>query len=439
MKNTFYISCPIDTYSGYGARARDFVRALIELEDYDVKIIPQKWGSTPMGFIDDNKEKWGFLRKHILPGQMTEKPDYWCQITVPNEFQPIGKFNIGLTAGIETNLCAPQWIEGMNRMDLILTSSVHSANVLKSTSYKAKDTRKGTEVDLKLNKPIEVIIEGADLDTFKIIKNNKLQLTSLKDKINSIPEKFAYLSVGHWMQGDMGHDRKNLGTLIAQFYDLFKSIKEKPALLLKCSMAGSSYMSSRQVLKNISDIRRNIKGKDLPNVYLISGDFTDEEMNELYNHHKIKAMVSLTHGEGFGRPLLEFSLTGKPIIASGWSGHLDFLHKDYTSLVNGELKVLHPSSVQENILIKESSWFSPHDNHARYSIFDVYSKYKVYKERAKKQKEFSKSNFSFDVMKNQIKETIDHYSPNLPKKMELDLSGLGEIKLPKKEKIEANG
>jgi hypothetical protein len=101
-KNTFYVSCPIDTYSGYGARSRDFVKSLIELDRYDVKVLPQRWGNTPFGFIENHKEEWGFLSKHLVNGQLTEQPDIWCQITVPNEFQAIGKYNIGLTAGIET-------------------------------------------------------------------------------------------------------------------------------------------------------------------------------------------------------------------------------------------------------------------------------------------------------------------------------------------------
>ena len=125
MKNTFIVSCPIDTYSGYGARARDYVKAIIESDKYEVKILSQRWGNTQRNFIKDNEKKWGFLAKHIIP-QLTEKPDYWCQITVPNEFQAVGKYNIGLTAGIETTICDGSWIEGCNRMDLILTSSNHS-------------------------------------------------------------------------------------------------------------------------------------------------------------------------------------------------------------------------------------------------------------------------------------------------------------------------
>ena len=75
-------------------------------------------------------------------------------------------------------------------------------------------------------------------------------------------------------------------------------------------------------------------------------------MNEIYNHSKVKAMVNLTKGEGFGRPLLEFSVFKKPIIASGWSGHIDFLNREFVSLIEGRLQPIHSSAVVENILVK---------------------------------------------------------------------------------------
>jgi len=109
-KPSFVISCPINTYSGYGARSRDVVKALIELDKYDVKVIPQRWGNTPQGFIKDNPE-WEFLDKHLISGQLTQQPDIFAQITVPNEFQPVGKYNIGITAGIESTIAPAEWIE----------------------------------------------------------------------------------------------------------------------------------------------------------------------------------------------------------------------------------------------------------------------------------------------------------------------------------------
>ena len=195
MKNTFYISCPIDTYSGYGARSRDFVKALIKSEKYDVKILSQRWGNTRKGFLDDFKE-WEFLKNYIVPN-LTQQPDIWCQVTVPNEFQNVGKYNIGLTAGIETTQCAPQWIEGCNRMDLVLTSSKHSKGVFESTGYEVQNKQTGQKQELKLETPVEVLIEGANLDIYKSVKT--MTNDKLKNSLDSIPEKFAYLFVGHWL------------------------------------------------------------------------------------------------------------------------------------------------------------------------------------------------------------------------------------------------
>jgi len=138
MKNTFVISAPIETYSGYGHNARSIVKKIIESNKYDVKILTQKWGSTPWGFLDDHKE-WSFMKEYIHKGQLKEQPDIWMQITVPNEFQPVGKYNIGVTAAIETTQVAPQWIEGCNRMNLILVSSEHSKSTLVNPIYDRVD------------------------------------------------------------------------------------------------------------------------------------------------------------------------------------------------------------------------------------------------------------------------------------------------------------
>lgn len=431
-KNTFYISCPIDTYSGYSARARDFAKAVIELNLYDVKIIPQRWGMTAWGFIDDHVEEWGFLKQYIVGPQLTEKPDIWVQITIPSEFQPVGKWNIGLTAGIETTLCAPSWIEGCNRMDLILTSSNHSKNTFLNTKYQQKDPQGNVVGALEISKPIEVLIEGANLNIYKLLStfNSK----ELYEDINSIPEKFAFLSVGHWLPGNLGEDRKNMGLLVKAFYEIFKdkTHENQPALILKTSGAGSSYMDRREIQKRINLISKSVPSKRLPSVYLLHGDFTDEEMNEIYNHPKIKAMVSLTKGEGFGRPLLEFSLVNKPIIASGWSGHTDFLKPEFSALLGGKLNPIHPTAIVKDILIEGSQWFAPDHSHIGHFMKEVMEKYKEWGVKGRRQGYYSKTNFSFEKMKTQIEEILNKHVPELPKKISLVLPNLTEIPLPKR-------
>jgi glycosyltransferase involved in cell wall biosynthesis len=430
MKPMFVVSCPIDTYSGYGARARDFVKALIELDKYDVKVLPQRWGNTPWGFIEDHPE-WQFLRPHLLPmgNQLPKQPEIWCQITVPNEFQPVGRYNIGLTAGIETTGCHPSWMEGCNRMDLVLTSSTHSAEVFKQIRFEQRDRNTNQVVgQYGLQKPVEILIEGVDTEKYSPKKSNF--------DLSQIKEEFAYLFVGHWMQGNLGHDRKNVGLLIKLFFEAFKNKKNIPALILKTTCVGASYMDRDEILKRIDIIRKSVDAKSTPNVYLIHGELTDEEMNELYNHSKVKAMISLTKGEGFGRPLLEFSLTKKPIITTNWSGHKDFLSEEFTTLLPGELHNLDDSSVMQDLLMKEFQWFGVDNGAAFVSLRDVFTNYKDYKEKANRQAFRSKTNFSFEKMVEQLDGYLTQYVPEFPKQVQLKLPQLKKIELPKLKKVE---
>jgi len=419
-KPVFAISCPYDTYSGYGARARDIVKAIINTGKYDVKLMAQRWGSTAWGFCDDHPE-WAYLKGHQLPeNKLATKPDIWMQITIPNEFQPVGKYNIGCTAGIESNLCKVEWIEGLNRMDLNFVSSNFAKQTFEGTKYEMKDKKTNQTVKTtKLEKPIEVIFEGANLDVYKPITSKEIKSIKLEE----IKESFCFLFVGHWMQGAYGHDRKNVWKTVKAFFETFKNARQKPALILKASVGVASYASREDILDRIKQIRESVNATDLPNVYLLNGEFSDQEVNELYNHPKVKAMVSFTKGEGFGRPLLEFSLTGKPIIASAWSGHTDFLKSSFTTLVGGELENVDASAAND-WLIKESKWFKPHDAEMGRSFKEMYKKYKQYGIKAKQQKNYSKSNFSFEKMQELVSNVLTANIPEFPKQVELTLPTL---------------
>ena len=430
MKQYAVISCPIDTYSGYGARSRDFVKALYELkkDEWEIEILPQRWGATPWGYIADNEEEWGW----VIPlfnttGQLKKQPDFWCQITVPNEFQSIGKFNLGLTAGIETTLCHASWIDGVNRMNLTLVSSQHAKNVFQQSTF-TETNQQGQKVrEIKLEKPVDVLFEGADLNKYFFIEDEKIPDTDLVTTLDTIKEDFNYLVVGHWLQGDLGEDRKNIGLTIKTFLETFKNKKNKPGMVLKVSSGGASIMDRDAILEKIDQIRKTIDSKDLPNLYLIHGELDDQDINYLYNHGKIKAMISLTKGEGFGRPLLEFSLSKKPIIVTAYSGHIDFLFAEYTSMVGGQITQIHPSAVVENMLIAESGWFSPDIKQAEFYLRDVFEKYTKYQEKAKQQAHKSKTMFSFEEMKNELSTYLD----KVPKQVGLTLPKLKKIELPK--------
>jgi glycosyltransferase involved in cell wall biosynthesis len=425
MKPLLFISCPLETMSGYGARSRDIVRAILKYDKYDVRVLSQRWGNTAYNALDLNNPDDKILYDLIWrEQQLPKQPDIWIQITVPNEFQNVGKYNIGITAGIETTVCDPSWIEGLNRMDLTLVSSNHTKKVFEDSTFEKRDQKTNQVLGvIKLEKPVDVLFEGVDLNKYFYIADEDLDGTELVQSLDNIKEEFCYLFVGHWLQGQIGEDRKNVGYMIKAFLEVFKNKKNKPALLLKTSSANNSILDRDDVLKKIDAIKNTVKG-DLPNVYLLHGDLEDKDMNDLYNHGKVKTMVSLTKGEGFGRPLLEFSLSKKPIIASNWSGHLDFLSPEFNTLIGGGLTNVHSSAVVQNMILSESQWFTPNDASVADAFENNFNKYSKYVELAKRQSHYAKSNFSFDKMA----ETLDVIFEKIPKQV--------EIKLPKLKKVE---
>jgi hypothetical protein len=417
-KITVAISAPVDTYSGYGARSRDVVKALIAHENYDIQILSQRWGNTRTGYLSDHSEDQ--IENLIVPN-LNQQPDVWIQITVPNEFQKVGLYNIGVTAGIETDICAGGWIEGCNKMDLVLTSSEHSKNVFQISKFDKQDSKtKAVIGKLEVETPVEVLFEGADISKY-------FNKPSTRFDLSNVSESFCYLFVGHWLQGEYGEDRKNIGYTVKTFLETFKNKTSPPALILKTSMGNSSVTSQDIITKNINEIKKKVTGR-LPNVYLVHGDITDSEMNDLYNHPKVKAMVSLTKGEGFGRPLLEFSLTGKPIMASGWSGQVDFLDGHLTSLIGGTLTPVHPTAVVPNVILPESKWFTPDTVAVGKAYKAIYKHYNKALELSRKQGYINKNNFSLDAMTDHLKVILDTRLPKFQKKVEFKLP---ELTLPK--------
>ena len=429
MKPLIFISCPIDTFSGYGARSRDIALALIKSEKYNVQITPQRWGSTPFGFLQaDNPDHKLIMDCIWRQPQLPKQPDIWIQITVPNEFQPIGKFNIGITAGIETTICAAPWIEGLNRMNLNLVSSEHAKKVFQESRFEKRNTQtQQVESVVELTAPVEVLFEGVNTNIYKKL-DDVIEGSGVNDVLSSIKEEFNYLFVGHWLQGEIGQDRKDVGMLIKIFLETFRNKKSKPGLILKVCSGNYSIMDRDGVLDKIRAIQESITG-DLPSIYLLHGEFSDEEVNELYNHPKVKASVSFTKGEGYGRPLLEASISQKPVIASGWSGHVDFLDHEMAILLPGAITQIHPSAVVNDMLIAESGWFTVDYSAAAKALEEVYKNYKKWIDKSKKQAYRSRTEFSLGKMGEKLLSIIDN---KVPIKVELKLPQLKKIELPKK-------
>lgn len=407
-KPILVFAAPILTRSGYGDHARDLLRALKEMDNYDIKIIATNWGNTPNTELQDGSEFADWVKPRIQTDQLTSKPDVFIQVTVPNEFKPLGNLNIGITAGIETTVAPKEFVDGCNNMDMIIVPSEFSKKVLQDTVYEERHKQtKQVVATHKVTKPIHVLFEGVDLEVYGKSHGHSL--------LEEVEEDFCFLFVGHWLKGDHGQDRKDIGGLIETFCAVFstesiiKHLKgKKPALVLKTSTASFSVLDRERIWNKIKRITDKF-GENCPSIYLLHGDLTVEEMSSLYHDDKVKAMVSFTKGEGYGRPLCEFTITGKPVIASNWSGHLDFLSSDNSVLLEGEVKQVHPSCV-DKFIIKEAGWFNVNYSKAGKSMLDVLSNYPKYLNNSKVLQKFNKSNFSLVKMRDDFKKLMEKHA-----------------------------
>jgi len=425
------ISAPFATRSGYGEHSRDLIRSLAKLNKYDIKLISTKWGGCPMNALDE--KDMDLITIMMTEESFNTQPDLWIQVTIPPEFQRVGKYNIGITAGIETTACAPSWLEACNKMDLILVPSQHSKDCLTRTNYDKIDNQTKKKIGvLKLERPIEVLFEGVDIDMYKKPKElSKTIITSMKE----VEEDFAFLFVGHWLQGELGHDRKDVGKMIDIFCKTFKNkINNRPALILKTSGATFSKKDKAEITRKIESVKN--RTENAPNVYLLHGDLTQEEMSSLYNHPKVKAHLTFTKGEGFGRPILEATLSGKPVIAPKWSGQVDFLNPEYSVLLHGKLQKVHRSVVWKEIIIPESSWYYVDYDMASRAMKDVFKNYSDYLKQSRKHIQYTKDNFSFDKMTDVFSELIEKYIPQFSVFKEADITGFPEMKKKDGGKIE---
>ena len=442
MKPLCLVTAPVATRSGYGAHSRDICRALIKLDRYDVKIWNVRWGNTPVNALhtDDPNDK--IIIDRLIPTpDLPKQPELHIHIVVPNEFQALAKYNIGITAGLEMSVVPPKWLEGMNRMNMNIVPAKFVKKVMEDCKFDIHDDKTNNKVGVLQNeKPIEVLFEGADTNIYK--KTTEFSEDFL-DEMKNVEESFNFLYVGHWLQGNLGEDRKDTGMLVKVFLETFKNMKKKPGLIMKTSGAGFSVIDREDILDKIEAIKESVDG-DLPNVYFLHGDLTDDEMNGLYNHPKVKAHVSFTHGEGFGRPLLEASLSGKPVIASNWSGHVDFLPKNLSILLDGSLSEVKKGAIADDFKVNGQQWFVVNYTKAVATLKDVYKSYKKHTFNAKKLATINKSKFSLDAMTRQLGKILDKYVPEFPEEVKLELPKLkkvgstdepAKVQLPKLKKV----
>jgi len=428
------LQSPIWTRSGYGDWALTVAKSLLRYNKFDLRIAPTVWGACSKKNMEAeiNDPEGKELLGRVLKGPLTKQPEVFIQMTIPNEFATPAKFNIGMTAGIETTVPRAEWIEGLNRMNFNIVTSVHARDVFAGANYNKKLSN-GTSEELKVKKPMEVLFWGADTN---IYKKTDEKVTSLEESLKTIPETFCFLFVGQWTSGNMRSDRKAIGFLVKTFIESFANTNNPPALILKTSGAQICIMDKYDCINKINEVTNMVKqslppDSKIPNIYLLHGELEDNEMNALYNHEKMKVHVSFTHGEGFGHPLLLSTLSGKPLLAPHWSGHLDFLNPKICKFFEGALAPI-PDEAINDWFVKDARWFDVDYVAAGQKMKYYFTNYngKII-EDAESLRVENAEKFSLPSMDKAFHAILDKYVPEFPSEEAIILPKLKKLNLPK--------
>ena len=429
MRKRILLKGPVLSRSGYGEQARFALRSLREYEErFDIYVIPTNWGKLSWTWEDTEERRWidSIIEKTVIresqlqnvPGP--QKYDMSLQVTIPNEWdRGLAAYNVGYTAGIETDRTAAVWIKKCLEMDKIIVVSNHAKDVFYNTAYNITNPQGEVVQELKLNKenpshPEIIAVNYPVKETDSVKFDHKFKT------------KFNFLTVAQWSP------RKNLETTIGWFVEEFKD-NEDVGLIIKASISNTSNIDktfSIERLKNLLNSER-LQGRKCK-IYLVHGDMTEEEMNGLYQHSSVKGFINLAHGEGFGLPIFEAAYHKVPVIAMGWSGQVDFLYAPektkkgkksnkkmipYFAKVNHKMGKIQPQAAWEGVIEENSLWAYPVENSYKTAIRDVYENPSVYKKTAKELDKYIRSKFT---NANQYKQFADAVYESEKEKEDLD-------------------
>jgi len=315
LKRNLIIRASAYTRSGYGAHARDIIKALWESQKFNIRLIPTGWGNSSITDVIDTS-MMDILSFCVNNQEISFEDSIFVHLGIPTEFERLGKYNVGITAGIECETLTEEWVKACNAIDLIIVPSTFVESVFLTSGVKT---------------PVVVCPEGVDTEVFNITSEVDNSVTESKFLNRNTGEKidfktdFNFLLVGQWLPYDIGADRKQIALSIKTFIDTFKYV-DNVGLIIKTFTYNTDTPDAYFTLQRFRDIIATYEDKKgIPPVYFIHGDLTDEQMSSLYRHPTVKGFFTMTSGEGWGRSIAEAISCGLPIIAPKWSSYMDFV------------------------------------------------------------------------------------------------------------------
>ena len=380
------LRAPLLTNSGYGIHSRQLFSWLYNKKDVELTVECVQWGRTP--WILDTDQEDGIYGKIMSCSKPLDKGDYDIsfQVQLPDEWDTtLAKKNIGVTAVVETDRCNPEWIEACNKMDEIIVPSTFTKNVLKRSGL--------------LMKRVSVIPEWYN----KIIDKSTMAKIQNDKRFSKIKKDFNILLIGTLTSNLDIDDRKNIKNTIKWLCQEFKN-DDDVGIILKTNFGKGSIADKEMCRSYLNEVLKEFRVGQSPSFYFVHGNMKKEEIASLVTHSKVKLYASATRGEGYGLPLIEAAVAGKPIVATNWSGHLEFLQRENFGNVDYDLVEISESKVDGRIFQKGFRWANPLENSFKNEVRKVRSDYETAKNKAKTMKKHIQFNFNSDVVKRKYDE-----------------------------------
>lgn len=410
------VLAPFTSISGYGQYGRNIASCIIKqygnLENYKVFLFDVGGGSINelQKFNLENSTFFKNLLEFITPLDQLQKEffDVCLTVSVPQAFAQKGLYNIGVTALAEADKVHPNLIQHCNRMDEVWVMSEYNVNTLKNSVFVLRQNEQKVQVNI----PIKVVPPFFPMNQ-KDAQEKPLNITDITNYIDDIPQSFLFVSVGTWLPGSVGNDRKDIGALISGFIKAFPNNKDI-GLLLKVDQGRSSILSEYSMRQKINQIYDGLGEKCINNnIYFISGNLTQEQMQEIYVHDKVKTYLSFTHGQSFGIPIMEFQgLTGKPLLVPYHSGMVQYLKPEYVEiLIHKEVNVPQQlfRTFMRDFFVPESKWYTVDYQYAIFKMAELIKNYDSLKKRSELQREHIIQEFNIDKVSLKIKELLDEH------------------------------